>query len=85
MGQKQLPDGVLSIPMATMEVRLPVAEAADVALLASSVGVSTGDVVRFCTQLGVYGHKHPEVQAFLDRTQLGVGGTETDNKGGNNA
>lgn len=75
MGQEQMSDGALVIPMQSMDVRLPATDAADLVQLASQVGVPTDEFLGVCTLIGAYGHGHPEVQAFKERTVLGVGGT----------
>ncbi|CAG9259569.1 MULTISPECIES: hypothetical protein [Burkholderia cepacia complex] len=57
-------------------VRLPVAEAADLAVRAAEQGVSTPDYLGYHVLKSAYGALHPAVVAFERRPKLGQTGTE---------
>ncbi|MBR7905949.1 hypothetical protein [Burkholderia cenocepacia] len=57
-------------------VRLPVAEAADLAVRAAEQGVSTPDYLGYHVLKSAYGALHPAVVEFERRPKLGQTGTE---------
>ncbi|WP_176077478.1 hypothetical protein [Burkholderia dolosa] len=57
-------------------VRLPVAEAADLATQAAKQGVSTPDYLGYHVLKSAYGALHPAVVEFERRPKLGQTGTE---------
>ncbi|WP_176048175.1 hypothetical protein [Burkholderia sp. BCC1644] len=57
-------------------VRLPVAEAADLAVRAAEQGVSTPDYLGYHVLKSAYGALHPAVVAFERRPKSGQTGTE---------
>ncbi|MCW3676242.1 hypothetical protein [Burkholderia cenocepacia] len=57
-------------------VRLPVAEAADLAVRAAERGVSTPDYLGYHVLKSAYGALHPAVVEFERRPKLGQTGTE---------
>ncbi|MEX3555807.1 MAG: hypothetical protein VB131_04135 [Burkholderia gladioli] len=57
-------------------VRLPVAEAADLAVRAAEQGVSTPDYLGYHVLKSAYGAMHPLVIEFETRPKLGQAGPE---------
>ena len=64
-----------------MEVALPTPEAADLTTRAAKAGVPTAEFLGIQVLAGAYGHSHPEVIAFRNRSKAGINGPKTQESG----